>query len=254
MDALPPDQQRYGDKEIAKILKRASQLQRAEPARPDPSGLSLAELEDVALEAGIDVANIRRAAAELGRPIDGSLGAKLLGAPLALRLERVLTGELPADAFDLLVPILQTSTNGTGQASQVGNSLTWSSSGGNNSRRLQVLVAARNGETVIRLEESSADVALALHLGIGSGSLGGAVPGGMAVAGAAGALAGLGAGIGIFGAAYALSRYLYARTTNKRRHRMEDMFEQLVEQVTRSIATVQKLEPGVTASSGGDAE
>lgn len=248
MDSIPPDQQRYGDKEIAKILKRASQLQRAAPARPDPAGLSLAELEDVALEAGIDVANIRRAAAELGRPIDGSLESKLLGAPLVLRLERVVPGELPADAFDLLVPILQTSTNGTGQASQVGNSLTWSSSGGNNSRRLQVLVAVRDGGTLIRLEESSSDLAAALHIGIGSGSFAGAIPGGMAVAAAAGTLAGLGAGIGIFGAAYALSRYLFARTTKKRRRRMEDMFEQLVEQVTRSIANRQQLEPGAASA------
>ncbi len=243
MDALPPEQQRYGDKEIAKILKRASQLQRAAPSRPDPTGLSLAELEEVALEAGIDVANVRRAAAEVGRPLDTTLASQLLGAPLRLRLERVLPGELPDDAFETLVPILQTATGGAGLASQVGKSLTWASSGGNNSRRLQVLIAARDGETLIRIEERSTDVALAIHLGIGSGGIAVAAPGGLAVAASAGALAGLGVGAAILGAVYALCRSLYKGSTNKRRRRLEGMLAELVEQVSRST-TVRELDSG----------
>ena len=45
MNALPPERVTYGDKEIARILKRASELQRAAPTRPDPSGLTVTELE-----------------------------------------------------------------------------------------------------------------------------------------------------------------------------------------------------------------
>ena len=176
MDALPPERVRYGDKEIAKILSRASELQRAAPALPDPSGLTLAELEEIASEAGIDVGYLRQAAAEIRRFPDSSWQTRILGAPLLLRLERVIEGELPANAFDVLVPILQRGTDGTGQASTVGKALTWTSSGGNNSRRLQILVHAQDGETLVRLEERSDDTAAGLHIGLGAGSFAGALP------------------------------------------------------------------------------
>ena len=52
---LPPSLSRvYGDKEIGQILKRATELQGQEPSAPSSSGLTLQELEEVAVEAGID--------------------------------------------------------------------------------------------------------------------------------------------------------------------------------------------------------
>jgi len=45
---------RYNEKEVARLLKRASELQRSSPAAPNPSGLTLTELEDIAREAGLD--------------------------------------------------------------------------------------------------------------------------------------------------------------------------------------------------------
>ncbi len=44
----------YGDKEIGQILKKATELQAREPSAPSSSGLTLQELEEVAVEAGID--------------------------------------------------------------------------------------------------------------------------------------------------------------------------------------------------------
>jgi len=35
---LPTSDRRYGEKEIGRILRRASELQRAEPSAPDPAG------------------------------------------------------------------------------------------------------------------------------------------------------------------------------------------------------------------------
>jgi len=234
-DALPPDVRRYGDREIAKILKRASQMQRESPARPDPSGLTLAELEEIAVEAGIDVENLRLAAAEVASVSDDSWQTGLFGAPLTQRLERSIPGELPPEAFGSLVPLLQVESGITGQVSTVGNALTWASTS-NNSRSLSVLVIADNGHTKIQLEEKSSQVAVGLHVGMGSGSLGLAIPGGLALGAAAGVAAGLGAGIGVSGAFYLLARTLYKFTTNRRRRKIEVVFDRLATRIADLIA------------------
>ena len=55
----------YGEKEIGQILKRATDLQHEEPSAPSAAGVTLAELEDIAAEAGIDPVYLRRAAMEV---------------------------------------------------------------------------------------------------------------------------------------------------------------------------------------------
>ena len=45
----------YDEKEVGKLLERATELQREDPVRAAASGgLSLSELEEIAAEAGID--------------------------------------------------------------------------------------------------------------------------------------------------------------------------------------------------------
>ncbi len=55
----------YGEKEIGKILKRATELQHDEPPETSADSMTLQELEDIAAEAGIDPAYLRRAALEV---------------------------------------------------------------------------------------------------------------------------------------------------------------------------------------------
>ena len=94
-----PDQRlparRYGDKDVARILKRATELQRAEPGAADPEGLTLAELSEIAEKAGIDPTFLQRAAAEVStRTPASSFVAKRAGAPMSPSVERVVPGEL----------------------------------------------------------------------------------------------------------------------------------------------------------------
>ena len=221
-ELLPPDHRRYSDREIAKILKRASQMQRESPARPDPTGLTLAELEEIAIEAGIDPENLRLAAAEHASPNEESLEARLLGAPLTQRLERVLPGELPVDSMGSLIPLIQAESGVAGQASTVGNALTWSASAQSNSASsLNILVIAENGETMIQLEERSSQAAIGFHVGFGSGGLGLAIPAGISIGATVGVAAGLGVGFGVGGLFYLLGRSLYKFTTERRRKRAE---------------------------------
>jgi hypothetical protein len=74
---------RYGDKEVGLILRRATEFQRQEPASAaEGGGLTLAELEEIAAEAGIDPRHLRRAASELdesGAWLRPEGAARLLG-------------------------------------------------------------------------------------------------------------------------------------------------------------------------------
>ena len=78
-------ERRYNDKEVALILQRAAEMSQAKTA----GGMSVEELERIALEAGLDPAAVRQAADEVGRgeASAGGIGHTLLGGPTALRVE-----------------------------------------------------------------------------------------------------------------------------------------------------------------------
>lgn len=82
----------YGEKEIGKILKRATELQHEEPSALSADRMTLQELQDIALEAGINPALVRRAAQEIDTgAIEMSTWGKVVGdGETSLRLEENL--------------------------------------------------------------------------------------------------------------------------------------------------------------------
>ena len=251
---------RYSEKEAGVILRKAAEIQRAEPTAADPSGFSLAELEDVAREAGIDPAVVRSAAAELDVSAGESVGAALVGAPLGVRLEVELPGEYPAERFDALVPLIQNASPWQGHAGVVGNSLTWSARADSNTSSLQVLVVANDGKTLIRVEE---------RLGGLVGALFGGVIGGVGAGVGVGVGVGVGAAIGstvllvgfpvlMLGGSYYLSRAIYSAHVRKERGKLQTLLNQLSTHVSSEIAersVEAKFEPGrIAAALPRDAE
>lgn len=116
---------RYGEKEIGRILKRATEIQHAEPTAPAASGMTLAELEEIAAEAGIDPRYLRKAAREL----DSGLGhaafwPKVVGDELTLLREAVVAGELPDSCFERVISVIQQVAREHGQPSLLGRTLT----------------------------------------------------------------------------------------------------------------------------------
>ncbi|MFC1662039.1 hypothetical protein ACFL3S_11425 [Gemmatimonadota bacterium] len=140
-DHLP---RRYGEAEIARILRRATELQHEEPVRARGSeGLSLAELEEIAVEVGIDPLVLRRAAVELDSVVGEPTGwARLVGDRVTLLQETVVPGELPDSGFERIVPVIQDMAQDFGQPSLLGHTLTWSSETASKTRSLQVMVSA----------------------------------------------------------------------------------------------------------------
>ena len=90
MTELPASERHYDEREVTRLLRRASELQRESGTAP-ATGLTLRELEEVAAEAGIDPGALRQAAAELGaRAERGGLGRLFSGEPPRILLERLV--------------------------------------------------------------------------------------------------------------------------------------------------------------------
>ena len=98
----------YTEQEVAALLERAAELQ-AQAARRNEHrpGLSLAELEDVAAEAGLDPSLLRQAAGELdepGRPLlDRSAGTTATH----VSVERRVPGTFTPEAWEDVVAELR---------------------------------------------------------------------------------------------------------------------------------------------------
>ncbi len=232
-----PSPRRYSEKEVGLILRRATEMQRAEPSAPDPAGLTLAELQEIAVEAGIDPALLEEAAHELESVPPRTLDARLAGAPIRLEVERIVPGELPPEYLQDLVPTIQKGTAGQGTATAVGSTLTWSSTTDSNNSSQQVLITVRRGETLIRVEESLGGVCAGLFGGI-MGGVGGGV--GFGVGGALSASLGLGVGLLAFPltavtGSYFLARSIYRAVARGRRARAGDLASRLAEEVSRAI-------------------
>lgn len=228
---------RFNEKEVAAIIKRASELQQFEAPAESSTGMSLAELEQIAREAGLDPALVRRAASDLDTRVTDRQPSAFLGAPTTLVLERTIDGEVPTDEYEELVLVIQRELGGVGSASTFGRSLQWTMRGVDrrrvSSRTVQVTVTPRNGRTTIRIEEPLGQLAGGLFGGL-MGGVGGGTSGiwfGVAMAvfnSAAAAVPLIGGTIGV---SYLLARTIFGRTVRSRGERLQQLMSRLAEHV-----------------------
>lgn len=170
---------RYNDREIRELLERATRVPRdivshaaGGSARTRPEGLTLAQLEEIAAEAHIDVDRLRRAAHELdaersNRP--QGIVARLAGAPFSTQIEHTLPFEVDEDSISVLVSSLGSITGDAGESRLVGRSWNWTSAT-QSGRRLEVQIALHRGTTRIVIAERYAELAGGLFGGIGGGA------------------------------------------------------------------------------------
>ena len=230
----------YGEQEIGRILKRATELQHSEPTAPSAGGVTLAELEEIAAEAGIDPRYLRRAALELDSGTgDTSFWARVVGDELMLTREIVLPGELGADGFERILSTIQAHTRLHGQPGVLGRTLTWRAETPSKSRTMQVVVSTRDGHTHIRMEENLGQLASGLFAGVTAGfgvgvGAGVTLPIALEVLGSA-ALAVAGP-IGFVTLSYVACRGIYRSVTRRRRNALDGLLERVVAEAQASIA------------------
>jgi hypothetical protein len=151
----------YSEDEAALILRRAAEIQ---PGRT----MSLAELEAVADEAGIERSLVRQAAMEI-RSAKPTTTSDPIGLMRVVH-ERSVPARLQVDAREAMLAEIRRHLPGSGRLEQLGDELIWSSS----NRQLRVIVSPRNGQTLVRVEERLGGLVGGLFGGIvGGGGLGG---------------------------------------------------------------------------------
>lgn len=119
------DEHRFTEEEVRIILARAVDLERAGAARPDVAGsLSLAELKEVAAEAGIDEALVEEAATHFlaRRP---SSPSKWLGPAPSTVATRLLDIRLSPQDVSLLLRIVEEKAKRRGLVTEALGRVTW---------------------------------------------------------------------------------------------------------------------------------
>jgi hypothetical protein len=238
----PLPSRRFNEKEVAQIIKRASELQQDEAPAESSTGMSLAELEQVAREAGLDPALVRRAATDLDTRVTDKRPSGFIGAPTALNLERTIDGEVSPEEYESIVLEIQRELGGVGSASTFGRSLQWTMSGVDrrrvSTRTVQVTVTPRNGRTTIRIEEPLGHLAGGLFGGL-MGGIGGGMSG-VAMGIGMGALHSAPIAVGLIGAfvsgSYLLARTVYGRMFRSRGERLQALMSRLAAHVAATTA------------------
>ena len=122
--AEPDAGRRFDEREFALILRRAATLQQSDAARPPRSGLSLAEIESIAAEAGIDPAYVRQAVAAVSSDAP-TIGHRLIGAPARFQQERELSAALDREAIAAVIDIARTEFGRHGATREAFDGVEW---------------------------------------------------------------------------------------------------------------------------------
>ncbi|MDX1647641.1 MAG: hypothetical protein R3304_10890 [Longimicrobiales bacterium] len=228
----------YGEEEVGRILQRATELQHREP-KPTTPGLTLAELEEVAAEAGIDPVHLRRAAMEVEAGTDATgVWSHVVGETLKITRDISLPGELDQSGFEWVAAAIQDAATEHGQPSLLGRTLTWRAETASKTRTTQIVVSSRGGQTSVRLEENLAQIASGLFGGLTVGGgvgvgVGVGLPLALEVLGST--LFAVAAPLGMMSLGYVAARAAYRIVVKRRRDAVDALFDRVVREAQAAI-------------------
>jgi hypothetical protein len=156
----PVPTRKYNDREIALILKKAAERQ--EDVAPKEGGYSLAELEEIAAQAGIDATHVRSAARDLSM-VDRPAGHGFVGSPTIIELERTVEGEVAESEYGDLVELIRDLTHEVGTVTRVDRTMEWVTRG-QDMAGMHISINPGKGHTRIRLVTRHDGVAFVLFL------------------------------------------------------------------------------------------
>jgi hypothetical protein len=229
------EDRRFDDETAGAILQRAADMQHeAKAPVPGGGGLSTADLEDVAREAGIDPAFVRRAIVESGISTPETEHSRFLGEVKTLEVVEIVEGEVGSDSVDRMLEEVQRAFADGGNITRTDRSATWSASRTLASSRLSSLVVAitaRDDRTEIRITERLDPLSTGLFVGlfVGGSGVGVAISGAIGMGELGAPLVFLAGAAAAVGSCYGLARTLYARSARKRRRELQRLMGQLVE-------------------------
>src|SRR5687767_7059894 len=123
--ASDPGGRRFSDREVERIFRAAVELQASAPPDVQAHGLTLADLERIGGEVGLDRALIHQAVHSVDAGAARPRRRRLLGAPTELVVERTLPGAAGTAAHQALLAALRDATGDLGEAGTVGTLFGW---------------------------------------------------------------------------------------------------------------------------------
>lgn len=227
---------RYTDREMAVILRLASEIDTrgtgSVPGYPSATGRTIDEIEDIAVDAGIERGAVRAAVAALEQQDEGFL-PRLVGGPTLFRFERTVAGELPAhEARELINSVQWTLAGQHGEVNELGETVTWQHKT-DEGPFTQVEVTRKAGQTRIRVLAKHENPAAWIVIGTGAATIVGT---GLAIAAIDSTLlASVATFIGMAGVNLLGARAIWRRhvaTVRRRLHELADKLEQQARTIT----------------------
>ncbi len=160
MSEPPADRKVYDESAVTAILKRASELQ-ASSRTSRAFGLSLSELQQIAVEAGIDPRYVVAAASEVVHSPEPQIN--WWGGPLSHTTEWMVDGDVDEIAWEEIVAETRRHFRDTGEVRTWSNSREWAHSGQNNVQA-HVTATARDGMTRLQLFWNEPTLAVAAYI------------------------------------------------------------------------------------------
>jgi hypothetical protein len=239
----------YSDKEASELLRRAAELQDsvAEGGMPR-TGLTRAQVEQIAAEVGIEARFVREAMAEASaqRP-NAASESRLFGGPLALESTRIVPGEATEAQWEAIVREVRRIIGDSGRRDRLGRAWEWTSP----ERELEetrVSVRPGEGQTEIEIVQRHDGAAFLYYMTTGMLSLIAAL-GLVSAMQASPVVEATVAGGGLVGAA-ALLRAQFGRWTRRKGQRQQELIERLVaamQEVEASLESTLRVAEGTAA-------
>ena len=115
------------DRDLALVLRKATEIQELEGDSTPPEGFTLADVQHMAAEVGLDPGLIRQVAEELPRPLPPP-GSKLLGAPPRAVFENEIPGILTEEEMGELMALARREMKEFGEVVTGIGGVTWTAS------------------------------------------------------------------------------------------------------------------------------
>lgn len=171
----PDPSRRFTDREVALVLRKASELDDVAGTGP-AAGLTLKQLEEIAAEVGIAPELVQRAVADLDTR--GGASGLLAGGPLARQALRAVPGEVGREAMARLMQHVEANADQVGQVTEALGATQWTAR--DRFRTTQVSITPAAGETRVRVVERAAHrlrrvahvIPTMMGLALAAGSLG----------------------------------------------------------------------------------
>jgi hypothetical protein len=251
------DTKRFDDETAGQVLRRAAELQHESNVPVHAGdGLSATDLEQVAQEAGIDPAYVRRAIVESQVSSPETERSPVFGEVKTLEIVEVMEGEVSSDSVDRMLEEVQRAFADGGTVTRTGRSATWSASRTLASSRLSSLVVAitaRDGQTEIRITERLDNLSTALFVGLGfaGSAVGVGISGAVGMGELGNPLVFAAMAVTAVSACYGTARTLYVRSTRRRRRDLQRLLGKLVE-VSISGSNLQAIPESAGPDAGTD--